>query len=147
MAEVRLFDDFAKAKLEVYSHVSASSRERHNSEQLALACNGYYRCQPYAEFPITIVEFGVPVHELDVSGLPKSSDSNRLRDLLELACGVCILKSYLYRRLIERERKLLNLSCRLNQVFHVLECMHSASRQVCFYIQSTYKRFIMNFSI
>jgi hypothetical protein len=27
-AEVRLFDDFAKAKLKVYSHVS-SSRERH----------------------------------------------------------------------------------------------------------------------
>jgi hypothetical protein len=92
---VRLFDDFAKAKLEVYSHVSASSRERHNSEQIALACNGYYQYQPCAEFPITIVEFGVPVHELDVLGLPNPPDSNRLGHLLELTCDACILKSYL----------------------------------------------------
>jgi hypothetical protein len=95
-----------KTKLEVYSHFLASSRERHNSEQLALACNGYYRCQPYAEFPITIVEFGIPVHELDVLGLPNPSDSNRLGDLLELACGACIV----IKREREREREMLNLT-------------------------------------
>jgi hypothetical protein len=90
-SEVRLFDGLTTTKFRVYSHVygklDSDQKRLCNLEQLTLACNGYYRCQLYSEFPITIVEFRVPVYELDVlTDCPiHQVDSNKLGDFLELA--------------------------------------------------------------